>query len=178
MWRLLGSDVFNSRIPLKSRPAILGKRNFGSFCIWMLPQIVVPQNGWFIRENLIKKDDLGVPLFLGNTHIITKHFRYLKGKESSPIKIEAWRGVSPTICAGRHAKKTHRNQRTKCHNAPYRHLDKGQKKASEKPTLSIINAHIKPKNTCSTYWKHFRPVIIAVPLSKLHSLKLTVRTWK
>ena len=28
------------------------------------PKIVVPQNGWFIVENSIKMDDLGVPLFL------------------------------------------------------------------------------------------------------------------
>ena len=27
---------------------------------WVFPKIVVPQNGWFIRENLIKMDDLGV----------------------------------------------------------------------------------------------------------------------
>ena len=30
---------------------------------WWFPKIGVPQNGWFIMENSIKMDDLGVPLF-------------------------------------------------------------------------------------------------------------------
>ena len=31
--------------------------------IWVFPKIVVPQNGWFIMNNPIKMDDLGVALF-------------------------------------------------------------------------------------------------------------------
>ena len=53
--------------------------------IWVFPKIVVPQNGWFIMKNLIKIDDLGVPLFFRNIHREKQQLYYQNSKTSTSI---------------------------------------------------------------------------------------------
>ena len=50
----VGESVEKTPIKINKKPS----------ATWGFPKIVVPQNGWFIREKPIKMDDLGVPLFL------------------------------------------------------------------------------------------------------------------
>ena len=49
-------------------------------CIWVFPKIGIPQNGWFLMENPIKMDDLGVPLFsekpIMNVCVFVAHFLF------------------------------------------------------------------------------------------------------
>ena len=50
----------------------------------MFPKIVVPQNGWFIRENPIEMDDLGIPLFLETPIYLAVKMYGQYGKKTSP----------------------------------------------------------------------------------------------
>ena len=45
-----------------------GSAFFDKLRFWGVPKIMLPQNGRVIVEKPIKMDDLGIPLFFGNTH--------------------------------------------------------------------------------------------------------------
>ena len=53
---------------------------------WVFPKIGVPQNGWFIMEDPIKMDDLGVPLFLETPNCIQLFYGSQRGTSNNVTK--------------------------------------------------------------------------------------------
>ena len=53
----------------------------------VFPKIGVPQNGWFIVENIIKMDDLGVPLFSETSICVCTS---LNAREADPDDPALW----------------------------------------------------------------------------------------
>ena len=75
--------------------------------MWVFPNIGVPQNGWFIMENPMKMDDLGIPdtPIFQNTHVYNSHVTMLgfdsmnlhTGSQPPPHTIHFWASMMGSV---------------------------------------------------------------------------------
>ena len=66
------SKVCGNGQPTEIEVQVLCRTGYGGYIYMGGSYNGVPQNGWFIREKLIKMDDLGGTPILGNLHIVNR----------------------------------------------------------------------------------------------------------
>ena len=79
---------FQTVLPGLGSTNFLSTNSWAIHPIWVFPIIGVPQNGWFIMENIIRMGGFGGTPIFGNTHIVPLSLRCSHWLFSRPHKRE------------------------------------------------------------------------------------------